>query len=97
MLFIIQCVDKPGSQELRLKTRPEHIAYIHQQEDRVFLAGPTVTEDDSAMTGTVLIVNVADRAAAEALADGDPYFKAGLFASRTITPWRKITFNPNAG
>ena len=30
-----------------------------------------------------------DRKAAEAFSAGDPYRKAGLFQTVTITPWRK--------
>ena len=48
------------------------------------------------MTGTVLVVNMPDRAAVQSFMDGDPYYKAGLFASRTATPWKRITYNPDA-
>lgn len=96
MLFMIQCVDKPNSLDLRLETRPKHIEYIHDHEERVFVAGPTLADDGTTMTGTVIILEAPDRAAAQAFTDGDPYFKAGLFASRTITPWKLITFYPAA-
>ncbi len=31
-----------------------------------------------------------DISAARAFADGDPYFKAGVFESVTVTPWKKV-------
>lgn len=96
MLFIVHCIDKPNSLDLRLATRPQHIEYIHEHEDNVFVAGPTLGDDGVAMTGTVLIVNMPDRAAVQSFMDGDPYYKAGLFASRTATPWKRITYNPDA-
>lgn len=96
MLFIIQCVDKPNSLDLRLEIRPKHIEYIHDNEEKVFVAGPMLAEDGVAMTGTTIIYEAPDRTAAQAFADGDPYYKGGLFASRTITPWKLITFYPAA-
>jgi|LNFM01.1.fsa_nt_gb uncharacterized protein YciI len=96
MLFMIQCVDKPNSLDLRMATRPAHIEYIHSHEEKVFVAGPTLADDGAAMTGTVIIYEAPDRAAAEAFSNNDPYYKAGLFASRSFTPWKLITFYPAA-
>ena len=42
------------------------------------------------MTGSVLIVEFDDSAAAERFAADDPYAKAGLFETVTIRPWRKV-------
>ena len=28
MLFVLVCTDKPGSLDLRLATRPQHLAYL---------------------------------------------------------------------
>ncbi len=94
MLFVIHAVDKPGGMDLRAKTRPTHLDYLTAAGATVLAAGPTLSEDGAAMTGSVLIVEAADRAAAEAFARNDPYAKAGLFASTTIMPWRKVFFNP---
>ena len=40
------------------------------------------------MIGSMVILEAADRAAAEAWAANDPYKKAGLFTSVEITPWK---------
>jgi hypothetical protein len=42
------------------------------------------------MTGSVLMLDLADRAAADAFAEGDPYARAGLFESVVIRPWKKV-------
>jgi uncharacterized protein YciI len=42
------------------------------------------------MCGSLLILDVADRAAAEAWADGDPYAKAGLFETVEIHAWKQV-------
>ncbi len=49
------------------------------------------------MTGSFLLVDMADRAAAEAFAAGDPFAKAGLFEKTEIRRWRKVIFNPPQG
>ena len=42
------------------------------------------------MNGSVVILDLEDLAAAEAFAAGDPYKKAGLFESVTISAWKKV-------
>jgi len=42
------------------------------------------------MVGSLIIVDCEDMAAARSLAATDPYAQAGLFASVTIKPWRKV-------
>ena len=40
--------------------------------------------------GSLVVLDVPDRAAAEAWAAADPYAKAGLFAAVTIRPWNRV-------
>jgi hypothetical protein len=90
MLFVFICTDKPGHQEVRMHNRVAHLAYLAQHEDRLFAAGPTLTDDGAGMNGSVLILDFEDRAQADAFAAGDPYANAGLFESVVIRPWRKV-------
>ena len=48
------------------------------------------------MTGSLLVIEADDIAAARAFAAADPYAKAGLFASVDIRPWKWIFGNPEA-
>ena len=95
MLFALICTDKPNSLELRVKTRPAHIEYLHSLGDTAKAAGPFL-DDNGDMIGTLVIVEVEDRAAAESVAKGDPYSKAGLFQSVDIRAWRWALKNPEA-
>lgn len=95
MLFAIYCTDKPNSLDLRLATRPTHIKYLESLGDTLKTAGPFTT-DDGSPNGSLVIVDVADRAAAEALAANDPYAKAGLFAAVEIRAWKWTMKNPEA-
>jgi hypothetical protein len=89
MHFILECIDKPDSLDLRMVTRPPHLEYLTGLSDKITIAGPILGEDGKPV-GSLLILDVADRAEAEAFAAGDPYAKAGLFASVTIRPFRKV-------
>lgn len=89
MLFALICTDKSDHLEIRLQNRPAHLAYLSQFEDRLFAAGPTFAADGTTMNGSIVILDLADRAEAEAFAAGDPYAKAGLFASVDIRAWKK--------
>lgn len=90
MLFAIVCTDKPGRQQVRLDNRPAHVEYLKAQGPRLVLAGPTTTEDGQSMTGSLIVVDADDYAAAEAFARSDPYAQAGLFDSVSIRPWKKV-------
>jgi hypothetical protein len=89
MLFVIHCVDKKDHLQVRLDNRPAHIEYLKSYGEKLQAAGPTLAGDES-MNGSVVILDLEDRAAAEAFAAGDPYNKAGLFESVTISAWKKV-------
>ena len=90
MLYVIHCIDKPGKSEVRAAHRTAHLGYLTTYEGKVFLAGPTLSEDGETMTGSLLILDFEDRAEAEVFVAGDPYNMAELFESVTIQPWKKV-------
>jgi uncharacterized protein YciI len=89
MLFALVCMDRPGALDLRLATRPAHLAYLETYADKVVQAG-ALLDLDGRPGGTLLVIEVADRAAAEGFAASDPFAKAGLFESTVIRPYRPI-------
>ena len=88
-LFVLLCTDKPDSLELRMATRPAHLAWMEANRASVRLAGPFLGADDKPV-GSLLIVEADDAAAAKAVTDQDPYALAGLFAASEIKPWRLV-------
>lgn len=96
MIFSIHCVDKTDAVGVRAATRPAHVEYLTSLGKTLILGGPFLDDDGTTPTGSFLLVEAADKAAAEALAAGDPYAKAGLFASTTIKPFRIPFLNPPA-
>jgi uncharacterized protein YciI len=85
-LYAVICHDKPQSLELRQKVRPDHLAYVTGQALPVVVAGALREEDDT-MIGSLIVVEAASLAEAEAFSVADPYRIAGLFASVTIRRW----------
>lgn len=90
MLFAFYCIDKAGAGEVRKTNRDDHIAYLQRHLDSIVFAGPFVSDDGAAMLGSLLVLDLEDRLAAEAFAAGDPYAKAGLFAEVKITAVKKV-------
>jgi uncharacterized protein YciI len=86
-LFVLTCHDKPGALALRMATREAHLAYLQPQSDVLKLAGPLLDAGGDP-AGSLLIIDVADRAAAEAFSAGDPYTQAGLWDRVEIHPFR---------
>ena len=70
--FVLFCVDKPGSLDLRMATREAHLAYVRDKAAMVKLGGPMLN-DEGEMAGSLLIVEAPDRAAAIELNAHDPY------------------------
>lgn len=88
MSFALIARDKPGALETRKANRDAHLAYV-EETGVVALAGPLL-DDAGEMCGSLLVLEVDDRGAAEAWAAGDPYAKAGLFDSVEIIGWKKV-------
>ncbi len=89
MLFVVINTDRPDSLELRQATRPAHLDYLERQAAKI-LTGGAFLNASGQPAGSVLVIDVADRAAAEAFAAADPYASAGLFESSVIRPFRQV-------
>jgi hypothetical protein len=87
---MIHCLDKPGHGEVRLANRAAHLAHLDRHAASLIVAGPLLSDDGQTMIGSLLLMEFADRGQAERFCAEDPYGKAALFQSVTITPWRKV-------
>ncbi|MCB1360390.1 MAG: YciI family protein [Rhodobacter sp.] len=86
-LFALICTDKADHEPLRKANRDAHLTYL-AETGCVTFAGPFL--DNGTMTGSLVVIDVADRPAAETWAAGDPYALAGLFAKVRIEEWKKV-------
>ena len=96
MLYIVYQIDGPDSPEIRAATRDAHFKYLDEHEDILVLGGALLAEDGKTRTGSVLIINVEDLAAAEAFSENEPFRRAGLFERVEINRMRRGQWNPDA-
>jgi uncharacterized protein YciI len=96
MLYIIYQIDKADgtAQEIRARTREAHLAYLDQHKDILVLGGALLADHGDARLGSVLIINAPSRADADRFSENEPFRKAGLFQSVSITRMRRGQWNP---
>jgi len=97
MLYAIMSQDVENSLQNRLATRPKHIERLAalQQQGRLILAGPHPSIDsedpgEAGFSGSLVVAEFEDLREAKAWADADPYVAAGVYASVTIKPFKKV-------
>ncbi len=97
MLYAIISEDVADSLALRLSARPAHLARLQALQDlgRLVLAGPHPAIDSAdpgaaGFSGSLVVAEFADLQAAQAWADTDPYLDAGVYASVTVKPFKKV-------
>ncbi len=87
-LFTLTCRDVPDSGALRGPNRPEHLEYLWSRDADIVVAGALMDPEGETPIGSHFVLDLSDVAAVEAFADGDPYARVGVFASREITRYR---------
>jgi uncharacterized protein len=88
MLFALICTDRAGSLDVRKANREAHLAYL-RDTGVVTQAGPFVDASGN-MIGSLVILEVDTRQAAEDWAASDPYAKAALFERVEIRAWNRV-------
>jgi len=73
----------------REQHRAEHRAYLGELADRgvVLASGPFAADEDA---GALVLVRVAGREEAAALADADPFRVTGVITAYSVTGWEPI-------
>lgn len=97
MLYMICATDVDNSLEKRLAARPDHLARLTalQDEGRLVIAGPFPAIDSAdpgpaGFTGSLVVAEFQSLEDAQAWADRDPYVAAGVYASVTVKPYKKV-------
>ncbi len=92
MPYMVYCLDKPGHAHVRADNRAAHLDYLKSPTwaPKIISAGPLLTDDGTGMVGSLILMDFKDRSEADAFLAGDPYGKAGLFASVSVRPWKKV-------
>jgi uncharacterized protein YciI len=97
MFYAIFGQDVADSLERRLAARPAHLDRLHalQQAGRLLLAGPFPAIDSNdpgpaGFSGSLIVAEFESLAAARTWADADPYVAAGVYASVSVKPFKKV-------
>lgn len=97
MLYVIISEDVDNSLPLRKSARSQHLERVHalQAQGRLILGGPHPAIDsnepgDAGFTGSLIVAEFPDLAAAQAWADADPYVSAGVYKSVLVKPFKRV-------
>ena len=97
MLYAIIGEDIVNSLERRLSVRPAHLERLQklQDEGRLLLAGPfhaidSIDPGPAGFSGSAIVADFPSLQAAQAWSDADPYIAAGVYASVSVKPFKKV-------
>ncbi|MFT6093848.1 MAG: hypothetical protein ACJA2Q_001748 [Pseudohongiellaceae bacterium] len=97
MYYAIISEDVTDSLSKRLSVREKHLARLSELADqnRLLLAGPHPAIDsenpsDAGFSGSLVVAEFENLAAAQYWADMDPYVSAGVYKKVTVKPFKKV-------
>lgn len=97
MWYVITGTDIPDSLDRRLASRPAHLERLSalQQSGRLLVAGPFPALDTefpgaTGFSGSLIIAEFPSLSEAESWANADPYLIAGVYASVSVKPFKKV-------
>jgi uncharacterized protein YciI len=96
MWYAIYALDHAGSLAGRMHARPAHLLRLNDlhEQGRLLLAGPfpAIDSEDpgpAGFSGSLIVAEFNDLAAAQAWADADPFVAAGVYRDVSVRPFRK--------
>jgi uncharacterized protein YciI len=89
MLFAFVLHDAPGMAARRIEVRPEHKAYLAGVAERIAFAGPLLDETGE-MSGSLLVIDFSDRAAALGWLAAEPFTRAGVYGRSEVSAFRNL-------
>jgi len=88
MLFFIKAMDRPGT-GMRQTWRAAHLEFVTTCRERFTYGGPLI-DDSGAVVGSIMVLDLPDRAALDAHMAKDPYFREPVFETVEIFQTRQI-------
>lgn len=97
MWYVIEGSDNANSLDKRTSARPAHLARLQTLYDAgcLLLAGPfpAIDSEDPGLagfSGSLIVAEFNDLAAAQAWAAQDPYIAAGVYSSVSVRPFKRV-------
>ncbi len=96
MMYNLHLTDDPSlSKKIRAELLAEHLAYIAKHMHLIVVGGALLAEDGVTRVGSAFLLNVEDREAAERFSLNEPFRRAGLYSSVSITRMRRSQWQPD--
>lgn len=92
MAYLVLFDDHLDTEELRKEYRPAHVEHLKTKLDKIISGGPMFNEAGQACGGAI-VLDVDDKAEADAFAANDPYTAMGVHKSHTVTEYRPSFFD----
>lgn len=84
MPFFVYGQDRPGAGPALADLTESHWSYMDRFARQLILRGPTLSADGAEHTGSVHVVDLDERAAADRFAAEEPFWRAGLYSGLTV-------------
>jgi uncharacterized protein YciI len=85
VLFFVHGRDRPGVAARLDELSERHWTYLDGFAALLFARGPTLSEDGADHTGSIHVVDLPDRVAAQRFATEEPFASAGLYDDVSVT------------
>src|SRR5690242_5841911 len=97
MLFVLFGHDRPGDgAEIRRRNRAAHLEFV-AKDPSIFRYGGALHDEAGKMVGSLMMVELPDRAALERFLKEEPYSRSGLFEPYIIRETRQVVPEPEPG
>jgi uncharacterized protein YciI len=86
-LYALHALDRPNTLPLRMEYYAEHRAFAEDAEAlgvKIIMSGPLQSDDGEIMTGSLFLLEAADRAAVEAFVSENPFTKHDVWGEVSI-------------
>jgi uncharacterized protein YciI len=87
MQFIVMGYDHPNALDRRMAARQAHIDTCNKmKQDGTMLYGAALLDEAGQMKGSMIVLDVADRAAVDAYLKDEPYITGDVWGKVEVTP-----------
>lgn len=88
-MIAVWAEDAAGADAARASELGAHLAHIEAVMAQIFVAGPLL-DGVGQVVGSMLVFDVPDEAAARAMMEADPYFRAGVWGRISYRPYKAV-------
>jgi len=89
MLYVIFCIDRPGTEAKRKQAIPAHVEYLATDPIKVVMSGPLVSDDGTKTIGSLFLVEAGSRGEIEKFQRADPLYNAGVWETVEVRAFNK--------